>query len=292
MEHPPESDHATSPRDLLRGYVEVSSLPTIHARLDEAINNPRKSMADIAKIIREDAGLSARLLRIVNSVFYNFPSKVETITHAVTIVGTQQLGALALATSVIDLFKGIPKEFVTMESFWRHSVGCGLAARTLATLRREPNVERFFVAGMMHDIGRLVMFTKAHELSQETILRMHAGDVMLLIDAEREVIGYTHAAIGGSLMQIWKLPVQPRGGRQLPPRPGHGGAVPGRGGDHPRADIIAHVMQFGSSGEQYVPPLDALGLEAPRIHRGDTPVDDEHRRTAVRTMHYSLTLLG
>ena len=75
-----------SPRDLLRGYVEVSSLPTIHLRLEEAINNPKKSMSDIAKVIREDPGLTARLLRIVNSAFYSFPSKVETISQAVTIV--------------------------------------------------------------------------------------------------------------------------------------------------------------------------------------------------------------
>ena len=245
----------TSPRDLLRGYVEISSLPKIHARLDEAINNPRKSMADIAKIIREDAGLSARLLRIVNSVFYSFPSKVETITHAVTIVGTQQLGALALATSVIDLFKGIPKEFVTMESFWRHSVGCGLAARTLATFRREPNVERFFVAGMMHDIGRLVMFTKAEDLSQETIARC-TQENMMLYDAEREVIGYSHAAIGGSLMELWKLPISLEEVVRCHHDPGTAVHYPVEAAIIHVADIVAHVMQLGSSGEHYVPPLE------------------------------------
>ncbi|HUI63365.1 MAG TPA: HDOD domain-containing protein [Bacteroidota bacterium] len=244
----------TSPRDLLRGYVEISSLPKIHARLEEAINNPRKSMSDIARIIREDAGLSARLLRIVNSVFYSFPSKVETITHAVTIVGTQQLGALALATSVIDLFKGIPREFVTMDSFWRHSVGCGLAARTLATFRREQNVERFFVAGMMHDIGRLVIFTKAPDMSRETILRC-TQEKLMLYDAEREVVGYTHAVIGSSLMEMWKLPISLEEVVRCHHNPETAVHYPVEAAIIHLADIIAHVMQLGSSGEHYVPPL-------------------------------------
>ena len=149
-----------SPRDLLKGYVEVSSLPMIHLRLEEAINNQNKSMSDIAKVIREDPGLTARLLRIVNSAFYNFPSKIETISQAVTIVGTQQLSALALATSVMKMFKGLPQNLVSMDSFWRHSIACGLAARMIGSFRRETKPERFFVAGMLHDIGRLIMYTK------------------------------------------------------------------------------------------------------------------------------------
>ena len=168
-----------SPRELLKGYVEVSTLPTIHFRLEEAINNPKKSMSDIAKVIRDDPGLTARLLRIVNSAFYNFPSRVETISQAVTIVGTQQLSALALATSVMKMFKGIESHVVSMDSFWRHSIACGLAARVLATMRRDTTPERFFVSGMLHDIGRLVLFTKLADKSQEILQRAHDGPMLL-----------------------------------------------------------------------------------------------------------------
>ncbi|MEK7250129.1 MAG: HDOD domain-containing protein, partial [Bacteroidota bacterium] len=69
----------TSPNDLLKGYVEVSSLPAVFARINEAVNNPRSSMNDIGKIISEDAGLTARLLMVVNSAFFNFPQRVESI---------------------------------------------------------------------------------------------------------------------------------------------------------------------------------------------------------------------
>jgi len=250
----------SSPRDLLRGYVEVSSLPMIHIRLDEAINNPRKSMADIAKIIREDPGLTARLLRIVNSAFYNFPSRVDTISQAVTIIGTQQLGALALATSVMQLFKGIPEEFVSMDSFWRHSVACGLAARVIGTLRREPNPERLFVAGILHDIGRLVMFTKATDGSRDAFVRARDQNI-LLVDAERDAVGFTHAVVGGVLLQTWKLPGILEEVVMFHHNPQAATKFPMETSIVHIADIIAHAMELGSSGEHFVPPLNGEAWE-------------------------------
>lgn len=244
-----------SPRELLRGYVEVSSLPTIHLRLEEAINNPKKSMSDIAKVIREDPGLTARLLRIVNSAFYNFPSRVETISQAVTIVGTQQLSALALATSVMQMFKGISDDLVNMDSFWRHSIGCGLAARLLAMFRRESNAERFFVAGMLHDIGRLVLYTKLTEPSKQ-ILTTAKQEKQLLYEAERQHLGFTHAVVGGVLLQTWKLPTSLEEIVMYHHNPKAATRFPVETAIVHVADIVAHAMQLGSSGEVFVPPLD------------------------------------
>ena len=249
-----------SPRDLLRGYVEVSSLPMIHLRLEEAINNPKKSMSDIAKIIRDDPGLTARLLRIVNSAFYSFPSRVETISQAVTIVGTQQLSALALATSVMKMFKGLPEDLVSMDSFWRHSIACGLAARQLGTVRREANAERFFVAGMLHDIGRLVMFTKLTDASRE-ILTVAKADKKLLYEIERERLGFTHAVVGGVLLQTWKLPTSLEETVMYHHNPTAAIRFPLEAAIVHVADIIVHAMDLGSSGETYVPPLDAEAWE-------------------------------
>ena len=133
----------------MKGTLEIPSLPMIFTRIDEAVNNPRSSLADIGRIISEDSSLTARLLKIVNSAFYSFPSKIETISRAVTVVGTQQLRDLALATSVMKLFQGIPPDLINMEAFWKHSIACGVAARVLAAHKREANIERFFVAGIL-----------------------------------------------------------------------------------------------------------------------------------------------
>jgi HD-like signal output (HDOD) protein len=249
-----------TPRDLLRGYVEVSSLPLIHLRLEEAINNPKKSMSDIAKIIRDDPGLTARLLRIVNSAFYSFPSRVETISQAVTIVGTQQLSALALATSVMKMFKGLPEDLVSMDSFWRHSIACGLAARQLGTVRREANAERFFVAGMLHDIGRLVMFTKLTEPSRE-ILMIARQEQRLLYEIERERLGFTHAVVGGVLLQTWKLPTSLEETVMYHHNPMAATRFPVETATIHVADVIVHAMDLGSSGERFVPPMDPEAWE-------------------------------
>ena len=188
------------PRELLESYVEISSLPMIFYRISEAVNDPRASMADIGKIIGDDPGLTVRLLRLVNSAFYGFPSKIDTITQALVIIGTRQLCDLALGTSMITLFNGIPEDLVNMQSFWRHSITCGIAAKTLAVYRRETNIERFFVTGMIHDIGRLVIYKKIGEQAREVLLRCKSSGALLFL-TEQEVIGFDHATLGRMLLQ-------------------------------------------------------------------------------------------
>ncbi|MGE5314488.1 MAG: HDOD domain-containing protein [Acidobacteriota bacterium] len=239
-------------QSLLQGYIEISSLPMMFVRITEAINNPRTSVHEISKIIGEDPGLTARLLRIVNSAFYNFPTKIDTISRAVTIVGTQQLRDLALATSVIRLFKGIPRELADMESFWRHSIACGAAARTLAGYRRESNIERFFVAGILHDLGRLVIFGKVPEQAREAIAMANEKN-MPLYQAERTVLGFDHALVGRALLQLWKLPNNLVDVVSYHHAPSGSLSFPNETAIIHIADIFAHALGLGSSGERSVP---------------------------------------
>lgn len=183
----------------------VSSLPTVYFKLKEAIDDPESSFKDLADIINFDPGLTARLLRIVNSPFYGFSSKVETISHALTIVGVEQLSDLILSTTVNQHFRGIPKELVDMELFWRHSICCGVAAKRLAAYRRESNPERFYVAGMLHDIGSLVIFKKRPVQAKEILTKCKEQNVPL-VEMERKIMGYDHAQVGGTLLNAWKLP--------------------------------------------------------------------------------------
>lgn len=250
----------SSPTDLLKGYVEVSSLPTVFARINEAVNNPRSSLNEIAKIISEDAGLTARLLMVVNSAFFNFPQRIESIAKAIGIVGTQQLRDLALATSIVKMFKGIPADLVDMEKFWKHCIGVGIAARTLASYRREPNVERYFVAGILHDIGRLVMYMKIPDASREAIERARNNDEPLHV-AESEQIGFDHAAVGRALMQAWKLPFYQEEVVAFHHKPHLATRFPVETAIVHVADIVTHSMQLGGSGESFVPPLNPEAWE-------------------------------
>jgi putative nucleotidyltransferase with HDIG domain len=257
---PSESGSSISIDSLLRGVSAVPSLPLFHARLDEAINHPRSSIADIAKIISEDQGLTARILKMANSPLFGYFSKIDTIGQAVTIIGVQQVRDLALAISVMGLFKGIPEDLITMEMFWKHSIACGLTARILATSQRESNLERFFVAGILHDIGRLVMFITIPELCREMI-EISRRDDKLLYDLEREQLGFDHGDVGGTLLRRWKLPA-----RIVEPVEFHHSCL--QAGQYPReasilhlADVIAHALEFGSSGDVRVPRLDPQAWE-------------------------------
>jgi HD-like signal output (HDOD) protein len=249
------------PEDLLKGLVQLSSLPAVYTKINEAVNNPRSSMQDISTIISDDPGLTSRLLQLVNSAFYGFPSKIETVSRALFIVGTQQIRDLALATSIMSLFKGIPESLVNMESFWRHSVACGVAAKILATYRRcEMNVERFFAAGIIHDIGRLVIYKKIPETAQEMIQRCKTNKELLYI-VEKEVMGFNHSNVGRVLVKYWNLPPSLEDVVAYHHSPKDAKRYPIETSVVHMADIIVHAMQYGNSGEMYVPPLDKKALE-------------------------------
>jgi putative nucleotidyltransferase with HDIG domain len=240
---------------LLLETPSISSLPGAYTRLNDAVNDPRTSSRDVANVITEDTALAARLLKIANSAFFGFPSRIDTISRAVTLVGTRQLRDLALATSIIQQFDGLSTGMVTMESFWQHSIACGVVARILATHRREPNVERFFIAGLMHDIGRLLMFSTIPELVMEALDEAECSQE-LLYRTERKLLGFDHADVGGALLRQWKLPVHTVNAIAYHHRPAADSGLHTDTAIVHIADLIANAMQTGSSGERYVPALD------------------------------------
>ncbi len=242
--------------DLLKGMVSVSSLPGIYLRLSEVVADPRSSASDVGKVIGDDPGLTARLLKLVNSAMYGFPTPIETVSHAISIVGTAQLQDLALATSVIRLFASLPQGLVTMDSFWRHSVACGVIARNLATRRREANVERYFVAGLLHDIGRPVLFTQVPDQSRAAMARSHETGVPLFV-AEQAFLGFDHTHVGQALLDMWKLPPSLKEAVAHHHYPDRATRFPMETATVHVADLIANALQLGSSGEQAMPPFAA-----------------------------------
>lgn len=252
------------PEDLVRVGEKVPTLPYIFHQLNEAVNDPRSSMRDIAEIISTDQSLSARLLRIANSAFYGFPSRIETISRAVTIIGTQQLRDIALATSVIPVFSGMPVELVNMNSFWQHSIASGITARILANYHREPNIERFFVAGLLHDIGRLLIYSQEPEKAREA-LKQSASKNELLFVAEYNQFGYDHGEVGGALLQHWGLPASLEEAVRHHHNPSFSKRFPLEVSTVHVSDIIANALKFGTSGERFVPPLESNAWEQLRL---------------------------
>lgn len=194
-----------SPQALVDGSVELITLPDVYFRICELMNDPKRSSADIAKVLSNDPALSVRLLRIVNSAYYGFPARIDTISRAVAVVGTFDLQKLIVTTSIVDTFRRIPQTLVSMSDFWMRSVQCGVIARMLAGAGRVLHGERLFLGGLLHDIGSLLMYSKMPDQSREVLLAA-AGDRQLIGELEKELIGFTHADVGASLMEHWGLP--------------------------------------------------------------------------------------
>ena len=176
------------------------------------------------------------------------------MSQAVTLVGTTQLCDLALSTSVTKLFNRVPPELADPSSYWEHSVSCGVLARQLALLRREPNAERLFVAGLLHDIGRAVLFLQCGRHMANALLDAQKRR-MPLYEAERNRLGFSHTDLGRALLETWNLPGALCEILARHHRPETSTKFPAETAIIHIADLIANAMQLGSSGERRVPPL-------------------------------------
>lgn len=192
--------------DLLLAEVDkLVSLPDIYYRLEETIVEPTSTTDSIADLLRSDPDLSARMLRVANSAFYSFPTQIETVERAVSTIGLRQIRELVLVTSVIKAFEGIPPNTVNMTTFWEHSVAVAIMARALGQHLRLAEAESFYIPGLLHDIGRLLMYLKLPGLMHDLLQRCKT-EQSCMFQLETEVLGYSHADIGARLLQNWRLP--------------------------------------------------------------------------------------
>lgn len=238
---------------LVKSCGDLASLPSVYERLSAVIRNRKATANDIGKVVSEDPSLTARLLRLVNSAFFGFPSKIETISRAVMVVGTDQLRDLCLATSVIHMFDGIKKQVIDMQAFWKHSLSTGVAARALAKIHKENNVERFFVAGLLHDIGRLILYVKSGDEMADLIQRSRTEN-LLLDQLENEFFGYDHCQVGGALITEWNLPESLNAAVLFHHDPSQTKKFTMEALYIHFADIIANALEMGTSGGYFVPP--------------------------------------
>lgn len=196
-----------TPNEFLRNVNDLVALPEVCFRVNELVDDPNSSAATIAQVIAQDPSLAAQLLRIANSPYYGFPSRVETLSRAITVIGMQDLRDLVLSTSVINAFSHKANELIDMQSYWSHSLFTGFIARQLGSKTSTKILckERLFVAGLLHDIGQLVMSLKIPEIMKIILHRAESG-VEPYYDIEKLVFGLGHAEIGAALLKKWHMP--------------------------------------------------------------------------------------
>ncbi len=267
-----------SPERILASDPVLVSLPEVFMRIREVLGDPSSTVEEAAAVIGKDPSLTAKLLKLVNSAFYARtlrvsgglpPGPVDSLSRAVMLLGLNQLSTLAMGVSVLPLFKDIPAQCIDMGQFWRHSVGVGLVAKLMAIRLGDPSPERFFVAGLLHDIGRLVLYKQAPAAASEALAL--AGETgRRLLDAERELFGFDHAVLGGMLLRKWRFPesLEQAVWRHHDPA----------AGDEPLepsiinvADMVAGAVLPGGSGERLVPRLLPEAWKSVKLEAGDLP---------------------
>ena len=254
----------------------LASLPQIFIEINRVVDDPRSSATHVADVISKDPNLASKLLKIVNSAFYGFPSKIDTISRAVTILGNRQLSTLALGTSVLTIFGDIPADLVDMKSFWEHSVACGIAARMIAKYKKIANTESLFVAGLLHDIGRIIIYKHLPNQGREVLFHAQRTGC-LLRSAELEMLGFDHTQIGAMLIKKWQFPLVLEQALTYHHQPTLSQHLLEASIVH-IADILINALTIGTSGERFVPPLTPqvwtdLGLETEMFPRSVRLID-------------------
>lgn len=256
---------------LMAASEKLASFPSVVRELNQAINDPYRSLEEISQIIAEDPGLCARILKIANSSFYNFPYPINTITRAVTVIGTRQIRDLVTASQIMVLLDGKgERDGMDLDAFWRHSIGCAVAARVLAVWRREANVESYYLTGLLHDVGHLLL--QAAIPKEVRAFRAFAREREALLHVlERDFFGWDHGQAGGEMLKRWNLPLS----LCLPVMDHHDFA--GRPNPYPVETAILHVADILTAGMHrcggmrcFVPPVEPeawrlIGLPASTV---------------------------
>jgi HD-like signal output (HDOD) protein len=185
---------------------DIPTLPSVIHKIIEIVDSPNTSASDLNKAISMDQALSAKVLKLVNSAFYGFPKKIETLTQAIVILGFNTVRSLALSISMVDFLTGRPgKHQLNYSEFWKHSIGVSIMARAIAKKAFPPLAEESFVAGLLHDIGVLIFDQFLPNEYGSAIALMHEEKIPLY-QAEQKALQITHCDVGRMLAVKWNLP--------------------------------------------------------------------------------------
>lgn len=193
-----------SPRELVQGNVQLLSLPEVCLRIQQLADDPYADISEFAQLVAQDPALTTRLLKLVNSAYFGCSGRVDTISRAVNLVGIAELRNITLAMAALEVFGGFEHEHFDLLGYWRHSVYTALTARCLARRAGVLHAERLFTAGLLHDIGRLLIFNLLPESAAR--IRQCTDQGMDACEAERAELGFDHAEAGSALLELWRLP--------------------------------------------------------------------------------------
>ena len=257
-----------NPNDPAKIIARIDDLPTLPRtvlKITELVNDPKSSAEDLARVITDDQVLTARLLKLVNSSFYGFPQRISTVTAAIVLLGFDAIRNLLLTTSVFDLFAVRNKKIkLVQEKYWDHSLGCAVGAKVIGNYLRHEKIEELFVAGLLHDIGKIVELMFLPSDFSHVVSRVKENHVRI-IEAENDILGYNHADIGKLLAQKWNMPVKLVEIIAYHHQPDLAGSFATEAAIVHLADIFCRALEMGSGGDDKIPPLNPQAWQSLKI---------------------------
>lgn len=194
-------------RQMLQESQDILTLPTVINEIIEITSNPNSSANDLTRIIESDPALTVKILAVANSAYYGFVQKVATISHAVVVLGFREIQNIALGMSVVRLFDQRGSAFV--EKLWQHSYAVGVATRMLASYLNLKMDGKYFVGGLLHDVGKIFLFQCQPQSFANLLGRLDDGvNKYGYHYLEEATYGIDHATIGGELLARWMFPTE------------------------------------------------------------------------------------
>ncbi len=247
-------DKKTDILETISHITTIPTLPTVLERITSLLKNPQTSAEEIGKAITKDQALASKVLKLVNSAFYGFPGKISTITHAVVILGFSTIKNIVLTASIFETLKNSKDNTsgFNMEKFWLHSIACGAAAQTLAKHVGNQDKEECFIAGLIHDMGKIILCQYLPDEFYQVVNNVREKNI-LMYDSEKELFKSTHQEIGGIIAKNWNLPAN----LHYAVCYHH---IPSKSLNHYTtisivhcADILVRALDFGNGGDNKIP---------------------------------------
>lgn len=251
---------------ILRSKVErITALPTVPMVLKrtlEVIENPQTSLIEISQFISQDPALTSRLLKMVNSAIYGFPGRISAVSHGVVLLGLSVVKGILLGVSVFELMQE------TMVGLWEHSLGCATAARILARNKGLKEFEEVSVAGLLHDIGKVIMVLLIPDDYTKAIEHAKTNKNHILM-SEREVLGADHANAGTWMARKWNFPKPLIEIIEYHHKPHIAKTFKLETAVVHVADIIIRARSFGYAGDQVLPLVNHQAWESLKLTEAD-----------------------
>ncbi len=196
----------TEKKRILAAIKTVPSLPSVVIKLRKYLNDPDVDFRELAQVIQYDPGLTANILQLANSAYFGWSGTIKTVQEAIARLGTNRIFQMVLCMSVAPLVRKPIKGYDTdAEGLWNHSIATAMCAEQLAKVLKHPQAEEAFTAGLLHDMGKVVLGTFV-EVDDEPIKEIMASDDLSFNEAEFMVLGIDHAEVAGELLKSWSLP--------------------------------------------------------------------------------------